>query len=121
MKYRLTEETFQFGSHILHRIECVTAFVYVKEGGKGGWIESEENLSQYGDAWVYDNAKVSGDAKVYDCSALVPSLGQSWHHGSGPYLPWDAEDTLTLSMSRSICLSDGAARISRAPWCQRAR
>ena len=64
MKYRLTEETFQFGSHILHRIECVTAFVYVKEGGKGGWIESEENLSQYGDAWVYDNAKVYGNAEV---------------------------------------------------------
>ena len=65
MKYRLTEETFQFGGHILHRIECVTAFAYVKEGDKGGWIESEANLSQYSGAWVYDNAKVYGDAEVY--------------------------------------------------------
>ena len=66
MKYRLTEETFQFGSHILHRIECVTAFAHVKVGDKGGWIESEANLSQYGDAWVYGDARVYDDAKVYD-------------------------------------------------------
>ena len=65
MKYRLTEETFQFGSHILHRIECVTAFAHVKVGDKGGWIESEANLSQYGDAWVYGDARVYDDAKVY--------------------------------------------------------
>ena len=71
MKYRLTEETIQIGGHILHRIECVTAFAHVKVGDKGGWIESEANLSQYGDAWVYGdarvygNARVSGDARVY--------------------------------------------------------
>ena len=65
MKYRLTEETIQIGGHILHRIECVTAFAHVKVGDKGGWIESEANLSQYGDAWVYGDARVYDDAKVY--------------------------------------------------------
>ena len=65
MKYRLTEETIQIGGHILHRIECVTAFAHVKVGDKGGWIESEANLSQYGSTWVYGDARVYDDAKVY--------------------------------------------------------
>ena len=36
----------------------------VKRGDVGGWLEKEENLSQYGDAWVYGNARVLGDAWV---------------------------------------------------------
>lgn len=35
--------------------------------------------------------------------------------------PRDAEDTLTLSTSQSICLSDGATTRSSAPWSHRAR
>ncbi len=31
----------------------------------GGYVEKEENLSQYGSAWVSDNAWVSGNAQVY--------------------------------------------------------
>lgn len=36
-------------------IACKT-FGDVHEGELGGWIESYENLSQDGYAWVYDNA-----------------------------------------------------------------
>lgn len=85
MKYRLTEETFQFGVHTLYRIECVTAFADVKVGDKGGWIESEANLSQYGGAWVYgdalvcDNAEVYGDAEVYDNAEVS---GNAWVYGN---------------------------------------
>ena len=50
---------------VLHRIECITSFSNVKEGDIGGWIEREENLSQYGNAWVSGNAEVYGDARVY--------------------------------------------------------
>ena len=32
----------------------------VKRGDIGGWIESKHQL--YGNAWVYENAKVSGNA-----------------------------------------------------------
>lgn len=70
MKYRLTDETIKVGKVILHRIECVEAFADVKAGEKGGWIESECNLSQTGNAWVRDNAKVCGSAEVCD-SAVV--------------------------------------------------
>ena len=62
MKYRLTDKTKEWLGHILHRIECIKAFGGVKAGEKGGWVESEQNLSQEGDAWVYGNAWVCGDA-----------------------------------------------------------
>ena len=64
MKYRITSETKVVENITLHRIECVTAFSDVECGEKGGWIESEKNLSQYGDAWVGGNAWVYGNAKV---------------------------------------------------------
>lgn len=64
MKYRLTDETLEVGTVILHRIECVEAFSDVKTGDKGGWIEKESNLSQENGAWVYDEAKVFGNAWV---------------------------------------------------------
>jgi carbonic anhydrase/acetyltransferase-like protein (isoleucine patch superfamily) len=46
-------------SHELHRIRRLS------DGKLGGWIESEDNLSQEGDCWVDDHAQVYGDAKVY--------------------------------------------------------
>ena len=58
MKYNLTEETKTVCGVILHRIECVEAFGGVKVGEKGGWIESEKNLSQEGYAWVYGEINV---------------------------------------------------------------
>ena len=64
MKYKLTEETKDLFGKTLHRIVCVTAFASVNVGDVGGWIESEKNLDQDGNAWVSGNAEVSGDAKV---------------------------------------------------------
>ena len=66
MKYKLTDETKVVDNITLHRIECVTAFSDVLCGEKGGWIESEKNLSQDGNAWVYRHATVFGDAVVRD-------------------------------------------------------
>lgn len=67
-KYELTGETKTIqgenGAVTLHRIRAVTPFVNVKAGQIGGWIESEQNLSQEGNAWVYDNASVYGNAMV---------------------------------------------------------
>ena len=56
----------------LYRIKAIRDFGNIKTGDIGGYIESEENLSHNGDAWVCDDAKVygdawvCGDAKVYD-------------------------------------------------------
>lgn len=72
MKYKITDETTKYLGRTLHRIEALCTFNDVKIGDKGGFIESEDNLSQEGTCWVYNNAKVfeqavvSGDACIYD-------------------------------------------------------
>ena len=65
-KYKLTEETINVDGRTLHRIEALRDFGNVKKGDKGGFIENENNLTQYGKCWVYDNAEVSGYAIVHD-------------------------------------------------------
>ena len=64
-KYKLTEETIIVDGRTLHRIEALKDFGNVKKGDKGGFVENEDNLSQYDDCWIYDNAKVFDNAKVY--------------------------------------------------------
>ena len=65
-KYKLTEETINVDGRTLYRIEALRDFGDVKKGDKGGFIENENNLTQYGKCWVYDNAEVSGYAIVHD-------------------------------------------------------
>ncbi|MHA1360886.1 MAG: hypothetical protein ACTSRC_22420, partial [Candidatus Helarchaeota archaeon] len=50
----------------LFRIKALTSFGNVKKGDLGGWIEKEDNLSQDGNAWVFDDACVFDDARVFD-------------------------------------------------------
>lgn len=68
-KYKLTEKTITItrnGVEIaLHQIEALRDFADVKVGDKGGFVESEINLSHDGTCWVYDNAKVYDNARVY--------------------------------------------------------
>lgn len=63
-KYELTSQVVEHNGLVLHRIRALKDFGSIKAGEFGGWIESEENLSQDGTAWVFDNAKVSGKAMV---------------------------------------------------------
>jgi carbonic anhydrase/acetyltransferase-like protein (isoleucine patch superfamily) len=59
----------------LYRIQYLRECGWSSEGGLGGYIESEENLSQSGECWVgenacvFDGAHIEGNAKVY---------GRSW-------------------------------------------
>lgn len=64
-KYELTSETLQYAGHTLHRIKALKDFGVFTAGELGGWIESEENLSQADNAWVYGDAKAYANAKVY--------------------------------------------------------
>ena len=63
-KYEFTGETKEWCGHTLHRIRAIVDIAYAKAGEVGGWIESESNLSEDGDAWVCGNAWVCGDAEV---------------------------------------------------------
>lgn len=69
-KYEFTGETKVFLNATLHRIRAVADFGTIHAGDVGGWIEKEENLSHYGNAWVSDDAMVFGDAIVRD-NAIV--------------------------------------------------
>ena len=64
-KYELTSETKIFFGHILYRIKALSSFGCVSAGDLGGFLESEKNLSQNGNAWVSGDAEVFGDAWVY--------------------------------------------------------
>ena len=65
MKYEFTGETKVESGVTLRRIRAVTAFGAIAAGAVGGWIEKEANLDRVsGDAWVYGNAQVSGDADL---------------------------------------------------------
>jgi carbonic anhydrase/acetyltransferase-like protein (isoleucine patch superfamily) len=64
MKYELTNETQEVDGITLHRIRALQDFDSVSAGNFGGWIEAPNNLSQDGNAWVSDDAWVSGNARV---------------------------------------------------------
>ena len=64
-KYELlVEDTITFFGVQLFRIKALISFSGIEKGEVGGYIASEKNLSQSGDAWVSDNARVYGDARV---------------------------------------------------------
>lgn len=78
-KYELTEETVTVYGKTLYRIRAVRDFGSVKTGEFGGYIEKEENLSHFGDAWVYGDARVYGNAKVYGDARVS---GNAWVYGN---------------------------------------
>ena len=90
-KYELTSETKVINGLELHRIKALKSFENIKEGDLGGWIESEKNLSQDGDAWVggdatvFGNATISGNAKVRKTADYI--VFKNWW-SSGRYFTW---------------------------------
>ena len=70
-KFEFTGETKTlFDGTVLHRIKALVriefAWMVVEIGELGGWIEKENNLSHDGNAWVYGDAEVYDNARVYD-------------------------------------------------------
>ena len=65
-KYELTDESIKRSGVTLYRIRALRDFGNVKKGALGGFVQSEANLSHYGDSWVYSDAKVFEHARVID-------------------------------------------------------
>lgn len=87
-KYVFTDETMVFHhgfpeekTAVLHRIQAVVDIPFhgVKAGDLGGFIETEENLSQKGKAWiandalVFDGSVITGNAIVAGTSIVKQS------------------------------------------------
>ena len=74
-KFELTTDTKMFLGKKLFRIKALISFGNVRAGDVGGYIEKEENLSQYGNAWVSGDAEVSGNAWVYGNADYATASG----------------------------------------------
>lgn len=70
-KYELVLETL---THLygrpMYRIRALKDFSDVKKGQFGGYVESEENLSQEDNCWIYDNSIVGLGGRVIN-NAIV--------------------------------------------------
>ena len=82
-KYEFTGETQNIectGKVItLRRIRAARDFMGVKKEELGGWIETEDNLSHSGNAWVSGDAQVSGNARVFGDAQVS---GNAWVPGN---------------------------------------
>ena len=74
-KFRLTDNKKEVRGITFYQIESLIDFGDVQAGDKGGWIAKEENLSQCGDAWVYGNANIHGEADILWISRVGSRLG----------------------------------------------
>lgn len=81
-KYKiLKEDSITIAGHKLYRIKALvdinpnTLYGQVKAGEIGGYIQSTDNLSQDGNCWVFDQAKVFGDATIED-NAIICDRAQ---------------------------------------------
>ena len=97
--FRLTEETIQWQGRTLHRIEATRDSYWANAGDLGGFVESEDNLTN--ESWVADEAKVWGGARLWhystaygsaqifdDCNLLegVVVSGEARVHGANTFV-----------------------------------
>lgn len=74
LKYELTDirQSVSISGESLYRIKALKEFeneatgVVIEKGQLGGFVQSENNLSQDGTCWIDDNARVFNNAKVTD-------------------------------------------------------
>ena len=78
-KFRLTDETMTVDGVTYHRIRACKDFdvqgYHVEKGDLGGYVKSEYNIDQDGNAWVGGLARISGNARVCGNSHV---RGQAW-------------------------------------------
>ena len=64
-KYELLPSPIVVNGHTAYKIKALKSFANVEKGETGGAVSSEANLCHFGCCWIYDNATVVGNAKVY--------------------------------------------------------
>ena len=72
MKYEILKDRFiKMEERKLYRIRALKDGEHFTKGEIGGYVESEENLSQDGECWVGDEAKVFGNARVFHDALIL--------------------------------------------------
>ena len=73
-KFEMTSEFTITGLFTrLYRIKALRSFGNVAKGDLGGFVEKEANLDQYGNSWIFGDAKVHGNAKVSENATVSGS------------------------------------------------
>lgn len=62
----LNDDIIMIKNTKLKRIQAIRDFGDVRTGDLGGYVQSMANLNFRGSAWIYDNAKVYGNASIRD-------------------------------------------------------
>lgn len=73
-KYKIRKDlSMEYNGRTLYRIEALREILKhnIEKGDIGGWIEKETNLSQDGDCWISDEAKVYDNAEIYDDALVI--------------------------------------------------
>ena len=97
-KYELlVDDTITFFGVQLFRIKALISFSGIEKGEIGGYVASENNLSQYGNAWVSGDARVYGNARV---------SGDAWVYGNADYIvfknTWSSGRYFTYTKSNKM-------------------
>ena len=71
LKYKLTNNTINYQGHTLYRIIALKDFGDIKAGDFGGFVESGHNLSQSGNCWIFEGAKVYKEAEVFGNARIL--------------------------------------------------
>ena len=112
-KYELTTNTIVHNGRTLYQIKALMNFGIIREGDLGGYIESEKNLSQEGNAWVSGNASVSGNARV---SGNVSVSDDAWVSRNADYTTIKGFGTEYRNTTFFRC-KDGNVRVTCGCFC----
>ena len=116
-KYEFTDETLERNGIVYHRIRAKKSFDLVtgekvNKGDLGGFLEKESNLSEEGNCWVKDNARVGGvNTYIMENAVLagtsealhgVTLSGQAHVHGMSYLFKVSAGDNVEICDSRLV-------------------
>jgi len=118
-KYKITEEKIKYRGKTLKRIQALKDFGHIRKGQKGGWVEGEWNLSQWGNCWVGGEAKVYEKANVLENAfvtdnAIINCNAMIWGNAKvgGEVHIWNNAKIFDNAEIFGSCLVFGSARVA---------
>ena len=115
-KYELVaEKSIEYFGLKLFRIRALISFGVVSAGEEGGFVESEKNVDQSGNAWVSGNARVYGNAQVYGDARVYGDAqvsGNAWVYGNAQLL-WVSKVGGELGVLTAFRNSFGGITVTR--------